>query len=150
MLKVQTFGLASDDSVWNHGHMTIRHVTEWRVKMFMVQLRDIRVPDFSVHTFSPRLYSPVAKWTFQSKTLQSWTVQSKTFQSWTFQSKTFQSWTFQSQTLQSNWKMNFSVPEFWVQHQNDKKNWAPLFLIEYNCIISTWGQGFCTDTSVVI
>ena len=57
MLKVQTFGLASDDSVWNHGHMTIRHVTEWRVKMFMVQLRDIRVPDFSVHTFSPWLFS---------------------------------------------------------------------------------------------
>ena len=64
-------------------------------------LRDIRVPDFSVHTFSPGLYSPVAKWTFQSKTLQSWTFQSKTFQSWTFQSKTFQSWTFQSQTFQS-------------------------------------------------
>ena len=77
-------------------------------------LRDIRVPDFSVHTFSPRLYSPVAKWTFQSKTLQSWTFQSKTFQSWTFQSKTFQSWTFQSQTLQSNGKMNFSVPDFSV------------------------------------
>ena len=57
MLKVQTFGLASDDSVWNHGHMTIRHVTEWLVKMFMVQLRDIRVPDFSVHTFSPWLFS---------------------------------------------------------------------------------------------
>ena len=82
------------------------------------------VPDFTVQLknelFSPRLYSPIGKWTFQS------------------------------QTLQSNWKTNFSVPDFWVQHQNDKKNWAPLFLIEYNCIISTWGQGFCTDTSVVI
>ena len=77
-------------------------------------LRDIRVPDFSVHNFSPRLYSPVVKWTLQSKTFQSWTFQFKTFQSWTFQSKTLQSWAFQSKTLQSNGKMNFSVPDFSV------------------------------------
>ena len=59
------------------------------------------VPDLTVQLenvlFSPRTYSPIEKWTFQSK------------------------------TLQSNWKMDFSVPEFWVQHQNDKKNWALLF-----------------------
>ena len=78
-------------------------------------LRDIRVPDFSVHNFSPRLYSPVVKWTLQSKTFQSWTFQFKTFQSWTFQSKTLQSWTFQSKTLQSIGKMNFSFLNFTVQ-----------------------------------
>ena len=74
------------------------------------------VPDFTVQLknelFSPRLYSPIGKWTFQS------------------------------QTLQSNWKTNFSVPDFWVQHQNDKKIEYHIFLIEYNCMISTWGQAW--------
>ena len=88
---------------------------------------------FSPELCSPRLYSPIEKLLCSPRPYSP-----------------IGKWTFQSQTLQSNWKMNFSVPEFWVQHQNDKKNWVLLFLIEYNCIISIWTQGFCTCTSAVI
>ena len=84
MLKVQTFGLASDDLVWNHGHM---------------------VPDFSVHTFSP--------WLFSLDGLVNFSVPDFSVLNFrVLDVSVLNVWTEKSGTLMSlNRSMNWSLPE---------------------------------------